>query len=213
MCLKGIMGCASSMVLPTETQPPAQPQLQPQSQSQQPQEQLTWAATSKSSEEQRKRHEKLTSDGDIVPPLDLNSEDESEDDILEDVETDTCRHDTQGQNKQSGQVTLRSYVPQVYLHHVIALEEEKEKIKDLLETFVFNFDDYQDVGMIPTKGVLLYGPTGCGKSLLAKAFACNYALNFISICVSRLDISLAEELIDEVRTYPPKIFIEAYPIS
>ena len=39
-------------------------------------------------------------------------------------------------------------------------------------------------GMQPSRGVLFYGPPGCGKTLLAKAIAHECQANFISIKVS-----------------------------
>ena len=33
----------------------------------------------------------------------------------------------------------------------------------------------------PKKGVLLYGPPGCSKTLTAQAIATNYGLNFIAV--------------------------------
>lgn len=42
-------------------------------------------------------------------------------------------------------------------------------------------DKYLKFGMQPSRGVLFYGPPGCGKTLLAKAIAHECQANFISI--------------------------------
>ena len=36
-------------------------------------------------------------------------------------------------------------------------------------------------GLTPNAGILLYGPPGCGKTLVAKAIAHHAKVNFISI--------------------------------
>jgi SpoVK/Ycf46/Vps4 family AAA+-type ATPase len=42
-------------------------------------------------------------------------------------------------------------------------------------------EEFLKFGMQPSRGVLFYGPPGCGKTLLAKAIARECQANFISI--------------------------------
>lgn len=72
-------------------------------------------------------------------------------------------------------------VPNVSWDSIGGLEDVK---RELVETVQFPVD-YPEMflkfGMNPSKGVLFYGPPGCGKTLLAKAIASQCQSNFISV--------------------------------
>jgi len=72
-------------------------------------------------------------------------------------------------------------VPNVSWKDVGGLENVKKELQELVQYPVEHPDQYLKFGMTPSKGVLFYGPPGCGKTLLAKAIANECQANFISI--------------------------------
>jgi transitional endoplasmic reticulum ATPase len=72
-------------------------------------------------------------------------------------------------------------VPDVHWDDVGGLEEVKRELHETVQYPVEHADKYIKFGMSPSKGVLFYGPPGCGKTLLAKAIANECGANFISI--------------------------------
>jgi transitional endoplasmic reticulum ATPase len=72
-------------------------------------------------------------------------------------------------------------VPTVTWEDIGGLEEVKRELKETVQYPVEHPEKYQKFGMSPSKGVLFYGPPGCGKTLLAKAIANECQANFISI--------------------------------
>jgi transitional endoplasmic reticulum ATPase len=72
-------------------------------------------------------------------------------------------------------------IPKVKWEDVGGLEEVKSTLKEMIEWPLKNPDSFERLGIEPPKGVLLYGPPGCGKTLLAKAVANESGANFISI--------------------------------
>merc|ERR1719229_1675970 len=72
-------------------------------------------------------------------------------------------------------------VPNVTWDDVGGLTNVKKELQELVQYPVEHPDKFLKFGMTPSKGVLFYGPPGCGKTLLAKAIANECQANFISI--------------------------------
>lgn len=68
-------------------------------------------------------------------------------------------------------------------------------------------EKYLKFGMQPSRGVLFYGPPGCGKTLLAKAIAHECQANFISIKGPELLTMWFGESEANVRDVFDKVFI------
>ncbi|KAM7172587.1 nuclear valosin-containing protein-like isoform 4-T4 [Macrochelys suwanniensis] len=79
--------------------------------------------------------------------------------------------------KREGFVT----VPDVTWADVGALEDIREELTMAILAPVRNPEQFKALGLTAPAGVLLAGPPGCGKTLLAKAVANESGLNFISV--------------------------------
>jgi transitional endoplasmic reticulum ATPase len=72
-------------------------------------------------------------------------------------------------------------VPTVHWEDIGGLDDVKQQLRESVEWPLKNPKLFENMGIKPPKGVLLYGPPGCGKTLLAKAVATESEANFISI--------------------------------
>ncbi|MFW9940563.1 MAG: CDC48 family AAA ATPase [Candidatus Thorarchaeota archaeon] len=61
------------------------------------------------------------------------------------------------------------------------LEEEIQKIREMIELPIRHPELFKRIGIDPPKGVLLHGPPGTGKTLLARAVAYETEAHFITI--------------------------------
>jgi len=72
-------------------------------------------------------------------------------------------------------------VPTVHWDDVGGLEEVKQELREAVEWPLKHPEIFKRMGIKPPKGILLYGPPGCGKTLLAKAVATESEANFITV--------------------------------
>jgi transitional endoplasmic reticulum ATPase len=72
-------------------------------------------------------------------------------------------------------------VPTVHWDDIGGLEDVKQELKEAVEWPIKNPGMFARLGIRPPKGILLYGPPGCGKTLLARAVATESEANYITI--------------------------------
>jgi cell division protease FtsH len=101
--------------------------------------------------------------------------------------------------------------PQITFKDVAGAVEVKEEVKEIIE-FLKNPKKFVKFGAKIPKGVLLVGPPGCGKTLIAKAIAGEAGVPFFSVSGSEfvemfvgVGASRVRDLFTQARTYAPCI--------
>ncbi len=69
----------------------------------------------------------------------------------------------------------------VWWKDVGGLNDEKKILRDNMIAAISTPNKFRKMGVKPPKGVLLYGPPGCGKTLLARALAAECGANMILV--------------------------------
>jgi len=85
------------------------------------------------------------------------------------------------------------------------LEEQIVEIKEAVELPLTHPELYEDVGIKPPKGVILYGVPGTGKTLLAKAVANETSATFLRV--------VGSELIQKYLGEGPKLVREMFRVA
>eukprot|EP00116_Pleurobrachia_bachei_P002232 sb/3462494/ len=76
---------------------------------------------------------------------------------------------------------IKIEVPEVYWSQIGGLRDVQELLTRVITWPMSHAEQYKAMGITPPKGVLLYGPPGCCKTMMAKALATESGLNFLSV--------------------------------
>jgi len=72
-------------------------------------------------------------------------------------------------------------VPKVYWNDIGGYSDAKLKLRQAVEWPLKHAEAFERLQIKPPKGVLLYGPPGCSKTMMAKAIATESRMNFLAI--------------------------------
>jgi len=116
-----------------------------------------------------------------LPQIDLDSE-LIDPELLEQIEV--TKNDFEEALKEvmpSGIREVFVEIPNVNWDDIGGLEDLKQKLIESVDWPLSHPKIFKRMGINPPRGILLYGPPGCGKTLLARAVATETKANFISI--------------------------------
>lgn len=96
------------------------------------------------------------------------------------VDMESC-YDACRQVPPSALKELLVEVPEVRWDDIGGYEKTKEALKESVEWPIQHGRAFESMNMEAPRGVLLYGPPGCSKTMMAKAVATETEMNFISV--------------------------------
>jgi len=72
-------------------------------------------------------------------------------------------------------------IPKVYWTDIGGYEDVKTQLRHAVEWPLIHTEAFTRLNINPPKGILMYGPPGCSKTMMAKAIATESSMNFIAI--------------------------------
>lgn len=114
--------------------------------------------------------------------------------------------------KSSGLREIYVKVPDVHWEDIGGLEEHRQRLQEMIQWPLKYPELFEYSGVEQPTGIMLYGPPGCGKTMLAKAVATESEANFLAIRgpeVLSKWVGESEKAVREVfkkaRTYSPAV--------
>ena len=112
--------------------------------------------------------------------------------------------------------TTELVAPSVTYDDVGGLEEELQRVREMIELPLKHPELFDRLGIDPPRGVLLYGPPGTGKTLIAKAVANEAGANFYAIqgpeimskYYGQSEQKLREKFEEAEKNFPSILFID-----
>eukprot|EP00980_Cylindrotheca_fusiformis_P029589 scaffold23542_cov147-Cylindrotheca_fusiformis.AAC.4 len=72
-------------------------------------------------------------------------------------------------------------IPQVHWTSIGGMDSVKRELREAIELPMSHSEMFERLGIRPPRGVLLYGPPGCSKTLMARALATEGGMNFLAV--------------------------------
>jgi transitional endoplasmic reticulum ATPase len=115
--------------------------------------------------------------------VDIDWENDQIDSAVLDSLSVTAEHFSEALGKTDPSALRETHIenPNVDWSDIGGLEDVKQELQEIVQYPVEHPELFEKFGSTPPKGVLFYGPPGCGKTLMAKAIASQAGANFISI--------------------------------
>jgi 26S proteasome regulatory subunit T3 len=103
--------------------------------------------------------------------------------------------------------------PDVSYVDIGGLDLQKQEMREAVELPLTHFELYKQIGIDPPRGVLMFGPPGCGKTMLAKAVAHhttgNSLFHFISLSSTNMLLIVKYKLASFIRVVGSE-FVQKY---
>lgn len=118
----------------------------------------------------------------LLPKLELKDDEEISEEVLKELKI--TKKDFEEALKVVRPSAMREVLvetPNINWDDVGGLDKIKQELKEAVEWPLKYPESFTRLGIRPPKGILLYGPPGCGKTLLAKAIAKESEANFIQV--------------------------------